>query len=299
MPALRLRSTPTRFLLNSKKQIRLKSTGLITLILFLKELANFIKKYHTTGLTWNPKGGNAASSQPTPVSKPPTSSTPTHAPKTSGNVNLFAELSKGTEITSGLKKVTKDMKTSARTDKSSVVPAIEVKETKKPATAAAAKKGTPKMELVGGTKWLVEWQDGATIDISETEPKQTVYLYKCEKTTVKVSGKINTILVDGCKRVGVVFEQVVSGCELVNSNSVEIQVTGKIPSIAIDKCSGVQLYLSKDSLAVEIVTSKSDQMNVLIPDPAGGLDPIEIAIPEQFKTTIKDNKLFTSTVEHV
>jgi len=166
-------------------------------------------------------------------------------------------------------------------------------------TPAGQKKGTSKIEL-SGNKWLVEWQeDNKSIEIKETEAKQTVYIYKCTKSVVKISGKINAITIDGCQRLAVVFEDAVSGVELVNSNSVEVQITGKVPNVAIDKCSAIQLYLSKGGLDVEIVTSKSDSMNVLIPDPTGAPDPIEIAIPEQYKTVIKNNKLITSTVEHV
>ena len=69
-----------------------------------------------------------------------------------------------------------------------------------------------------------------------------------------------------------------------------------MPTISIDKCSGVQLYLSKDALNVEIVASKSSEMNVNIPK---GDDMDELAMPEQYKTTIANGKLFTTPVEHV
>jgi len=86
---------------------------------------------------------------------------------------------------------------------------------------------------------------------------------------------------------------------VVNSRSVEVQVTGKVPSFAVDKTSGCQIYLSKDSLDTEIVTSKSSEMNVLLPSPDPDQDMIEIAIPEQYKTTVRDNKLVTEIVQHV
>jgi len=219
-------------------------------------------------------------------------------PDTSG---LFAALNKGAAITSGLKKVTKDMKVKHDPGTSTVISAdaVPAKKETKAAGAKAEKKGTPKFELQGN-KWLVEWQENnQNIEIKETELKQTVYIYKCEKTVVKITGKVNSITLDGCKRVAVVFSSALALCEMVNSNSLEIQCTGRVPAIAIDKCSGVQLFLSKDGLDVEIVSSKSDSMNILIPDPAGGQDPIEIAVPEQYKTLIKNNKLITTTVEHV
>jgi adenylyl cyclase-associated protein len=280
---------------------------------FLKDLFTYIKKFHTTGLTWNPKGNDASSFKgaaapsapappkgpPPPAAGPPPPAAASSKPSADPSA-LFAALNKGGDITTGLKKVTKDMKTKNQEGRSSVVPADAAKPAAAPKAAAAAggKKGTPKFELQGN-KWLVEWQENTTINITETEVKQTIYVYKCEKLVVNVKGKINAITVDGCKRTAVVFESAVASCEVVNSISVELQCQGRVPSMAVDKCSGVQLFLSKDGLDVEIITSKSDSLNVLIPDPAGGLDPVEIAVPEQFKTIVSKGKLITTTVEHV
>jgi adenylyl cyclase-associated protein len=286
---------------------------------FLKELFTYIKKNHTTGLVWNPRGGDAGSFQAGaapaaapkagggPPPPPPAPTAPLTQPgegsgaaqKAAPNPgNLFAEINKGGAITSGLKKVTKDMKNKYDPNKTTVISETE----KKPASApkaATVKKGTPKIEL-NGNKWIVEWQENnGNIEINETELKQTIYIYKCEKSVIKIKGKVNSVSLDGCKRVSVCFEHALALCEMVNCNSIEVQCTGRVPSVAIDKCSGVQLFLSKDGLDAEIISSKSDSMNVLIPDPAGGVDPIEIAVPEQYKTLVKNNKLVTTTVEHV
>jgi len=76
-------------------------------------------------------------------------------------------------------------------------------------------------------------------------------------------------------------------------------VTGKVPSVQIDKTTGAQVFVSNDCLGVEIVTSKSDAMNVVLPPKKEGDDIEEIAIPEQFKTTISNRKLQTEAVAHV
>jgi adenylyl cyclase-associated protein len=280
---------------------------------FLKELFNYIKKHHTTGLTWNPRGGDASSGaaaappRPGCVPPPPGPPPPIQTTASSGASEkgpdtgaLFAALNKGADITSGLKKVTKEQKTKYQEGKSSVVPAaVSDKPKAAPKAGGAVKKGQPKIEL-SGNKWLVEWQENnANIEINDTEAKHAIYIYKCENSVVRIKGKINSIAVDGCKKTGIVFQDAIAQVELVNSNSVELQVLGKVPSIAIDKCSGIQVFLSKDSLHTEIVSSKSDSMNVLIPDPSGAPDPIEIAVPEQYKTVVKNNKLVTTIVEHV
>jgi adenylyl cyclase-associated protein len=68
--------------------------------------------------------------------------------------------------------------------------------------------------------------------------------------------------------------------------------------LSLTSISGLQLYLSKEGLGAEIVTSKSSEMNVLVPVD-GQEDPVEMAIPEQYKTWVREGpKLFTETVQH-
>lgn len=57
----------------------------------------------------------------------------------------------------------------------------------------------------------------------------------------QVKGKVNAITVDSCTRTGLVFQDMVAACELVNSAAIQVQVTGVVPTIAVDKCDGVQV----------------------------------------------------------
>ncbi|KAJ1562837.1 hypothetical protein HK096_001444 [Nowakowskiella sp. JEL0078] len=72
-------------------------------VTLLTELQTYVKKNHTTGLTWNPKGGDvksfSAAVKATPVPKPEVTSTPASAA-------LFSSLNKD-GLTSGLRKVDK------------------------------------------------------------------------------------------------------------------------------------------------------------------------------------------------
>ncbi|EGC37548.1 hypothetical protein DICPUDRAFT_53913 [Dictyostelium purpureum] len=274
-------------------------------IAFLKDLEKYIKQYHTTGLTWNPKGGDAKSAAPAPAAPAapaPSAGGPPPPPpvfkaepeKKGADMNaVFSQIGKGEGVTAGLKKVTNDMKSKNFTDKSSVVKASSKQEK----VVAPAK--PPKFGLEGN-KWCVEYQvNNKEIIISETDSRQTVYIYQCVNTVVQIKGKVNAITLDGCKKTAIVFENAISSCEVVNCTSIEIQVTGRVPSVAIDKTSGAQVYLSATSLDTEIVSSKSSEMNVLIPGATPNDDLVEIAIPEQFKTIVRDNKLVTESVSHV
>merc|ERR1711974_37236 len=282
---------------------------------FLKELAKYVKQYHTTGVTWNPKGGDASSrvseadsaddgAPPPPSGGPPpppdvpevdTSAADKAASARSG---LLDALNKGSDITKGLRKVKRE-----DTNKDKKISGVVKTEPKKASTTSRFKKAPaktlpPKLTLEGN-KWLVEYQvSNKSIVISDTQPKHSIYIYKCTDSVVQVKGKVNAILLDGCKKVGLVFEDVISGVESVNCQSIQVQCTGKSPVFTVDKTDGYGLYLSKDCLGAEIITSKSSEMNVSLPGDGKDADMIEIPIPEQFKTVIKDKTLVTETVSH-
>lgn len=84
----------------------------------LQDLMVYVKEHHTTGVAWNPRGvavsefsGDSAAPPAAPVAKkeaPKVAAAPAGGADKAG---LFASLSKGGEITSGLKTVTKDQQT--------------------------------------------------------------------------------------------------------------------------------------------------------------------------------------------
>ena len=92
--------------------------------------------------------------------------------------------------------------------------------------ASAAPQKPPKFELEG-KKWIVEFQrnnSGLVIRADQAEVNQSVYIYKCDGSTIQVKGKVNNIILDSCKKTAVVFGSVVSSCEFINCQSVQMQV---------------------------------------------------------------------------
>lgn len=144
-------------------------------------------------------------------------------------------------------------------------------EEKTPAVASAAAPKKPARLELQGTKWTCEWQFNAKepIVIKASAKNQTVYIYKCENSVILIEGKVNSIAIDGCKKCGIVFDDVLATCEVTNCASVKVQVKQKVPAIAVDKTAGIQIYLPATSLDTEIVTATSSEMNVVIPHPSG------------------------------
>lgn len=263
---------------------------------FLKDLQVYIRQVHTTGLVWNPRGEDFKPGQSAPMSGPPPPPPPMGGipppppppvmagPAVDGDSNaraaLLRELNQGTDITKNLKKVDKN-------DRNLQTPMSERSSRSKspdPRSTPALNR-VPKFELEG-RKWALEYQTGQTQEqftIQATEMSQSVNIYRCERIMVIVQGKLNSITVDSCKKVSIVFDDIVALVEFINCQGIQAQPMSKVPTITIDKTDGFQLFLRKNSLDVELISAKSAEINVCIIDEATG-DYKEHAIPEQLKT---------------
>jgi adenylyl cyclase-associated protein len=301
----------------------------------LTDLQSYVKQHHTTGVTWNSSRKSAtfdasrivsssSSSGPAPPGPPPpppmlnladiladTSLTNGKSTKSGASASpstdlLFAEINKGGAITSHLKKVDPTQQThknpALRAGGTVVVsqsaPSNATLSNKSSNVSQNSTNKTPCCELVD-KKWKVEYHQGnQSLLIDQTDMKHTVYIYQCRESTITVKGKVNSILIDSCYRVGLIFDDVLSTVEFINSKSCQMQVLGRVPTVAIEKTDGCQVYLSRKSLDTEIVSSKSSAMNVLIPNENDD-DFKEEPIPEQFKTVFNatSRKLCTTATE--
>ncbi|XP_063810162.1 adenylyl cyclase-associated protein 1 [Pseudophryne corroboree] len=288
------------------------------------ELQAYIKEHHTTGLSWKrtgPKVGSATSAPsaplapragppppppggPPPPPPPPPVSASAPGDDSVSRSQLFAELNQGENITKALKHVSDDMKT--HKNPALKAPSGPIRGPKpftspkptnigSPAAKPAPKKEPAILELEG-KKWRVEnYENASSLQISDTELKQVVYIYKCVNSTLQIKGKINSIIVDNCKKLGLVFEDAVGIVEIINSRDVKVQVLGKVPTISINKTDGCHVYLSQDSIKCEIISAKSSEMNILVPGSGGEFS--EFPVPEQFKTVWNGKKLVTTVTE--
>ncbi|XP_060914956.1 adenylyl cyclase-associated protein 2 [Labrus mixtus] len=277
------------------------------------EMQSFIRQHHTTGLVWSKTGPIAPSlfdsptapcapcpPPPPPPGPPPVFTDDDSKPQAGGTAAkhsaLFTQLNQGMDITKGLKHVSDTDKTHKNPNlRSQATPS----KTKSPgavkAPRAAVQKRPPLLELEG-KKWRVEnFEQKHDLVIEETELKQVVYVFSCNNSTLQIKGKINSIILDNCKKLGLVFENVVGIVEIINSKGIQLQVLGKVPTISINKTEGCQVYLSTDSISCDIVSAKSSEMNIMVPQGDG--DYREFPVPEQFKTVWDGSKLVTEPTE--
>ncbi|CAG8557629.1 1768_t:CDS:2 [Acaulospora colombiana] len=238
------------------------------------KLQNYVKKFHTTGLAWNPKGADPE----------------TFIGRKSTELKS-ASLPSSTGITSTLKKVDKSQMTHKNPGLRAGGTVSDVGATKlqkrgptappKPASLSLKK---PPRKILEGIKWTIENFENDSIVVEETAINHAIYIYGCKNSTIQVKGKINTITL-------------VSTVDVVNCKSFQLQIQGKTPTIVIDKTDSGQIYLSEECLEVEILTSKSSSINVNLPGLGEDGDYAERPIPEQIKSTIVDGKINSVPME--
>ncbi|KAG1702384.1 Adenylyl cyclase-associated protein 2 [Nymphon striatum] len=271
----------------------------------------YVKQYHTTGIVWNSKGVpySATSSQsvaspgpPPPPPPPPPAPLPlsdasAHAiPADDGHAKLFASISKGGDITKGLRKVKPEEQThkNAGLRLQATVPDKLV--SSEPSQKVKAPTVKPPIMELQGKKWVVEnFNNNQQLVIDNVQMNQSVYIYKCTKCTIQVKGKINSIVMDNCQKTAILFDNIVACMEFINCQSVKAQVTGSVPTVSVDKTDGFQMYMSPQSMNCEIITSKSSEMNVSYPQPNG--DYVEVPLPEQYKTIWNGKKFVTTCAD--
>ena len=51
-----------------------------------------------------------------------------------------------------------------------------------------------------------------------------IYMFRCQESNLIVKGKVNSVVMDSCRKSSVVFDTVVASVEFVNCQSVQMQV---------------------------------------------------------------------------
>ena len=132
-----------------------------------------------------------------------------------------------------MKKVTADMQThknpTLRTGPAPFITPQPFKSQEGPkpvAKSVAAPATKPPSFVRDGKKWLIEYQkSNSGLLVENAEMNNVVYMFKCQDSTLTVKGKINSIVIDSCKKCSILFESLVSSIEFVNCQSVQMQVS--------------------------------------------------------------------------
>jgi adenylyl cyclase-associated protein len=239
---------------------------------------------------------------------PPPPSSGAHAappPSAPSMTAVFADLNKGEAITSGLRKVTPDMKTKNMKDVPTLQPkggaaAAPVAAVAAEAKAAAAPQKKPGKVELQQQNWMVSDLDKQEVVLSEIQLKQSAYVLNCTNVVVRVPNKCKSVVMDNCFKCSIVVVNVLSQVEVVNSKRSQVYLEESCPTVSVDKSNGIAVHISRALLAnpPKLVTSNITELNVVVPGKTDADDSVEIPVPEQYVTTYADYKLTTKPMEH-
>ena len=142
---------------------------------------------------------------------------------------------------------------------------------KKAAAAGVVKAAKDPVMQLEGKMWKVENQMGSKLDrkhdkLEDVNMSQSVTISDCENYLLEITGKVNMVIIQDCKNVGVMLQDVVSGVEVSKGIKVEVQASGVLPSFNIDRCNELMLYTTEKSRDVEITSTASVCVNVTFTD---------------------------------
>lgn len=279
------------------------------------ELISFVKQYHTTGLSWNPKGSATPVSTTLPCPPPPGAAPKIQAQIDSENTSssqqssgkadvsqLLQSLNRGEGITSGLKKVDKSQMTHKNPSlRAAGVVSSNIDTGSRSGIQSTTSNNTtakPPIFELDGNKWRLEnHSKRQDLVIDQAELKHVVYIYNCNHCTIQIKGKINAVTLDHCSKISIVVDQVVSSVDIVECKSGQMQILTFSPTVVMDNVDSFQLYYSQKSAnETQLLTSNCSSINILLPKED---DYVEKAVPSQFKTIVKPSgELETLSVEH-
>merc|ERR1712079_65336 len=139
-------------------------------------------------------------------------------------------------------------------------------------------------------EWNVDGVKDGNLILDQIDEKHAVCISKCQDTFIQIKGKVSHILLLNCKKVGLVFDTVVSSVEIMRCQSVEVQVMVDASMFSLERSESVTIYLNKESKdKARIVTNNSSLVSVGIPkeNPEDGSLMVDVkSIVEQFVTSI-------------
>jgi adenylyl cyclase-associated protein len=168
----------------------------------------------------------------------------------------------------------------------------------------ASSASVPKKEgskTLDGNKWLIEHFDSPSAPIEvDVTISQSILISRCKNTTILLRGKANALSIDNSPRTQLLVDTLVSAVDVIKSPNFAIQITGSAPTILLDQVDGASIYLGKSSLDTEVFTSKCSSVNVILPPSEENEedDGVEVPLPEQIRTFVKNGKLVSEIVEH-
>ena len=82
--------------------------------------------------------------------------------------------------------------------------------------------------------WKIENQNKQTnLLVDKTDLKQTITIKNCTECKIIIKEKVNSILIDSCNHLDLIFNDDIFNIEFINSNNIQIKSQGHLSNLKI------------------------------------------------------------------
>ena len=134
----------------------------------------------------------------------------------------------------------------------------------------------PKQELQGKT-WQIENHKSGCLEIVEVNHSNSIQILNCSDTTITVHSKVKNVLVEGCSKLVLKLNGVVTSLEVLNSNQVAVEAAVQLPMANVEKSREVKLLLDHSTKHVKVQCSLSQSVFLRFPKANTPVESIEKA----------------------
>jgi len=207
---------------------------------------------------------------------------------------IHEEISKGLDITKGLRHVTDEDKKAAKDGKLEIssVPSSSSSSPSSSSTSSISNFGSvaapvqntiePELFVKKRTWFVKNYTSSVSLKAEDVSLRHNVYVLNCKNCTVTIPSKFKAIQLDQCHKVTIIFNSVVSLVECFNSTRIKLMPQDSCPGVSIDKSSDVEIILGPTCPPPIVTHSNSTDMRLIIPGKTEKSDPVEHFIPHQF-----------------
>lgn len=154
--------------------------------------------------------------------------------------------------------------------------------------------------------WDFENYDGEDLTLNTEEFINKSYVlnfFACKNMIIKIEGKVKGVVLEGCKKVTLIVDTVVSDVNVMNCGQLKVFGLGDMKSLTVETTNELNLQLSHKNKNVKIATTCTRSIWVRWPkDGADETDNDDVnwhrmPIAETYETVIVDKEIVTKPME--
>ena len=155
-------------------------------------------------------------------------------------------------------------------------------------------------------RWNVENYSGgaqATFSGDEVNKDTTFSLFGNKDSSFTIDGKCKSILLEGCKKVKIYVDSVVSEVSIMNCSAIELRGKTQMKTVTVENSSEVKIHLTNATRDCTVTTICCRSVFVNAPKvgtdgtSAEEADWVKVGVPEIYLSNIKGDEMVTKAAE--